>query len=481
MRVRFAPSPTGLLHFGTMRTAVFGWLCARGTKGQFILRIEDTDQERYIPGSEAQIFECLTWLGLDWDEGPEVGGKHEPYVQSERLDLYRQAAETLASGGHAYWCTCTPQRLEQMREKQREAHLPTRYDRHCLARQDEVNAERAAGQPAVLRQRIPEGRCEWDDIVGGHLGFEYADIDDSVLLKSDGFPTYHLAVVVDDHDMEISHVIRGTEWIPSTPKHIALYSALGWTPPLFAHVPHVLGEDGKTKLSKRHGARFILEYGELGYLPQALLNTMALLGWGPPDGEEFMTMDDLIAKFTLDRVHNSPAIFDPKRLDDFNGRHIRALPDEELIELLEYNLPGTSKVTRGELIPMLRERMVTLADATVLAAPLLGEPEKNTSYEFPPKKVSAEVAGGLLTECIKLVKAGGLKDTTELRMKLTAWLEERNVKARDGFRVLYIAILGRPIGVPVFDAMAFIEEEKTISRCQAAVQKLGTPTRQLGR
>jgi len=472
MRVRFAPSPTGLLHFGTMRTAVFAWLCARGTKGQFILRIEDTDQERYIPGSEAQIFECLTWLGLDWDEGPEVGGAHGPYVQSERLDIYGQAAEQLVAGGHAYWCTCSGERLQEMRDKQREAHLPTRYDRHCLTRQDEVATERAAGKPAALRQKMPEGRCEWDDIVGGHLGFDYADIDDSVLLKSDGFPTYHLAVVVDDHGMEISHVIRGTEWVPSTPKHIALYEAFGWAPPLFAHVPNVLGEDGKTKLSKRHGARFILEYGELGYVPQAIVNAMALLGWSPPDGEEFMTKDDLIAKFSLDRVHNSPAIFDAKRLDDLNGRHIRALPDEELIELLEYHLPGTSKVTRGELLPMLRERMVTLADATILAAPLLGEPERNTSYEFPPKKVSAEVARELLDECIKLVKAGGLKDITELRTKLTAWLDGRGVKARDGFRVLYIAILGRPAGVPVFDAMAFIEEEKTITRCQAALTRL---------
>ena len=199
---------------------------------------------------------------------------------------------------------------------------------------------------------------------------------------------------------------------------------------------------------------------------------MALLGWSPPDGEDFLTRDDLIAKFSLDRVHNSPAIFDAKRLDDLNGRHIRAIPDEELIELLEYHLPGTSKVTRGELIPMLRERMVTLADSHVLAAPLLGEPERNTSYEFPPKNVTAEVARGLLNECIKLVKAGGLKDTTALRLNLTAWLDTQGVKARDGFRVLYIAILGRPAGVPVFDAMAFIEDEKTITRCQAALKQL---------
>ena len=266
VRTRFAPSPTGALHFGSVRTALFAWLAACHAGGDFILRIEDTDQERYIPGTEALILETLSWLGLDWDEGPEVGGPHEPYIQSLRIAIYREHADALVASGNAYWCTCTPARLAAMRDAQRARSEPTRYDRRCLGRQAEVATERANG----MRRRSCVCACrtastEWDDAVRGHVSFENSDIDDQILLKSDGFPTYHLAVVVDDHLMEISDVIRSEEWIPSTPKHLAIYQAFGWTPPRFAHVPAVLGPDHQ-KLSKRRGARNVLEYGELGYL-----------------------------------------------------------------------------------------------------------------------------------------------------------------------------------------------------------------------
>ena len=274
MRTRFAPSPTGPLHFGSVRTALFGWLAARHSGGSFVLRIEDTDQERYIPGSEALIVETLNWLGLEWDEGPEKDGPHDPYVQSLRIELYQEWADQLVQRGAAYWCTCAPARLAAMREEQRKHSQPTRYDRRCLGRQDEVAAERAQGQPAVLRLRMPDGTTEWDDVVRGRVVFDNKDIDDQVLLKSDGFPTYHLAVVVDDHVMDITHVIRSDEWIPSTPKHLAVYQALEWVPPYFAHVPAVLGPDG-LKLSKRRGARNVLDYGELGYVPAAIVNAMA--------------------------------------------------------------------------------------------------------------------------------------------------------------------------------------------------------------
>jgi len=245
--------------------------------------------------------------------------------------------------------------------------------------------------PAVVRLRMPEGVTEWDDIVRGHLSFENAEIDDQVLLKSDGFPTYHLAVVVDDHLMEISHVIRSEEWIPSTPKHLALYTAFGWTPPRFAHVPAVLGPDHQ-KLSKRRGARNVLEYGELGYLPAAIVNAMALLGWSSGDEQEVFTVEELRDRFTLERVNSAPAVFDPKRLDDLNGVHIRRMDTEALVEALEYPLMGTSKETRRALVPLLRERMVTLADATRLCAPLLGDVALDPSVEFPPKKVDHAAA-----------------------------------------------------------------------------------------
>ena len=256
-RVRFAPSPTGALHIGSVRTALFNWLAARAAGGTFVLRIEDTDRERRVEGAAQQILASLRWLGLEWDEGPGVGGPHGPYVQSERTPLYVEATERLLASGAAYWCTCTPERLSAMRARQREARVAPRYDRHCLERQAQVAEERAAGAPAVVRQRMPTGSLAWDDRVRGAISYEGADVDDGVLLKSDGFPTYHLANVVDDHLMAITDVIRAEEWIPSTPKHLALYAALGWEPPAFAHVPVVLGPD-RQKLSKRRGAPDVL-------------------------------------------------------------------------------------------------------------------------------------------------------------------------------------------------------------------------------
>ncbi|HUC13743.1 MAG TPA: glutamate--tRNA ligase, partial [Acidimicrobiales bacterium] len=378
-----------------MRTALFNWLAARATGGSFLLRVEDTDQERYQPGSEMQILESLRWLGLDWDEGPEVGGPHDPYVQSLRVALYRLEADRLVREGAAYWCTCTPARLEQMRAGQRAAGRPTRYDRRCLVRQEEVAAEIEAGAPAVLRQLIPEGRTEWEDLIRGPIAFDNAEIDDQVLLKSDGFPTYHLANVVDDHAMEVSHVIRAEEWIPSTPKHLCLYGALGWEPPRFAHVPVVLGEDGQ-KLSKRRGARDILEYRGLGYLPSAMVNAMALLGWSSGTEEEVFTVEELVARFSLDRVNPAPAVFDGRRLDALNGLHIRRLAPVRLAAELEPWIPGATDEQRLELVPLLQERITRLDEAGRLAAPLLDSVVLPEDVELPPKKVDAATAALLL-------------------------------------------------------------------------------------
>ena len=472
VRTRFAPSPTGALHFGSVRTALFAWLAARHDGGDFILRIEDTDQERYIPGTEALILETLSWLGLNWDEGPEVGGPHAPYIQSLRIATYREHADSLVESGNAYWCTCTPARLAAMRDEQRARSQPTRYDRRCLTRQAEVAEERARGVPAVVRLRMPEGVAEWDDIVRGHVSFDNADIDDQVLLKSDGFPTYHLAVVVDDHLMGVSHVIRSDEWIPSTPKHLALYAAFGWDVPRFAHVPAVLGPDHQ-KLSKRRGARNVLEYGELGYLPSAIVNTIALLGWSSGDEQEVFTLEELVARFTLDRVNAAPAIFDPKRLDDLNGIHIRRMTTDELVEALEYPLPGTSKETRRALVPLLRDRMVTLADATHLCAPLLGDVTVDPSVEFPPKQVDQATAVAMIDGCIAAVEEGCLDDHDAMLERLRAVAETAGVKPRDAFRVLYVAILGTPAGLPVIEAMAFLGRDKTLQRLRAARARLG--------
>jgi glutamyl-tRNA synthetase len=470
-RVRFAPSPTGALHVGSLRTALFNWLAARASGGAFLLRIEDTDQGRYVPGSEAQILDSLRWLGLDWDEGPEVGGPYEPYIQSLRTDIYKEQGRRLVEAGAAYWCTCTPERLEEMRAAQRKAGKPTRYDRRCLGRQDEVARERAAGMPAVLRQRMPDGVSRWDDLIRGEVSFDNADVDDSVLLKSDGFPTYHLANVVDDHLMGITHVIRAEEWIPSTPKHLALYAAFGWRAPRFAHVPIVLGED-RLKLSKRRGARNVLEYRDLGYLPAALANAMALLGWSSGSEEEVFTLPELVERFSIERVNPAPAVFDPKRLDALQGLHVRRLPPEELATMLEPWLPGTTPEQRRALTPLLQERIIRLADAADLAAPLLGDAPWDEGVQFPPKKVDAETAAALLDATTAEVAAGALDDPVGLRERLTDMLEQRGVKARDGFRVLYIAMLGKPVGVPVFDAMAFLGADTTLQRLRHARQQL---------
>jgi glutamyl-tRNA synthetase len=472
VRTRFAPSPTGALHFGSVRTALFAWLTARHAGGDFILRIEDTDQERYIPGTEALIIETLSWLGLNYDEGPEVGGPHEPYIQSLRIATYRERADELVASGNAYWCTCTPARLAEMRDAQRARSEPTRYDRRCLGRQADVARERADGMAAVVRLRMPDGVSEWDDLVRGHVSFANSDIDDQVLLKSDGFPTYHLAVVVDDHLMEITHVIRSDEWIPSTPKHLALYAAFGWQAPRFAHVPAVLGPDHQ-KLSKRRGARNVLEYGELGYLPAAIVNTIALLGWSSGDEQEVFTPEELCERFTLDRVNAAAAIFDPKRLDDLNGVHIRRMTTDELVEALEFPLPGTSKETRRLLIPMLRERMVTLADATRLCKPLLGEITIDPTVDFPPKHVDQSTAVAMIDACTKAVEDGELENHDVLLEHIRAVADSAGVKARDAFRVLYVAILGTPAGLPVIEAMMFLGKDESLRRLREARARLG--------
>jgi glutamyl-tRNA synthetase len=472
MRTRFGPSPTGPLHFGSVRTALFAWLAARHSGGSFVLRIEDTDQERYIPDSDALILETLSWLELEWDEGPEVGGPHGPYIQSLRTDRYREHADELVRRGAAYWCTCTPARLSAMRAEQQRRHEPTRYDRRCLGRQEEVAQERAGGMSAVLRLLMPPGTTEWDDIVRGRVEFDNANIDDQVLLKSDGFPTYHLAVVVDDHLMEITHVIRSDEWIPSTPKHLALYRALEWEPPYFAHVPVVLGTDGQ-KLSKRRGARNVLEYGELGYLPSAIVNAMALLGWSPGTGEEVFTLDEMRQLFTLDRIHPSPATFDPKRLDDLNGINIRRMSVEELVEALEHFLPGTSKDMRRQLAPMLQHRMVTLTDAQLLAAPLLHDVVLDETAPLPPPGVTREVAVAMITGAIDIVEHRGLSDHDAVLERLRGVAKEHGAKTGAAFRTLYVAILGSQSGVPVIEAMQFLGAETSVVRLGRALTLLG--------
>ena len=325
IRVRFAPSPTGDPHIGNIRSALFNWLFARRYGGEFILRIEDTDKNRAVKGSLEKILENLKWLGLNYD------GK--PYIQSERLEIYKKYVEQLLKEEKAYYCFCSSERLEKMRKEQAEKKQAPKYDRKCLPlTKEQIEKNLKEKIPYTVRLKIPEGETKFKDLIRGEVSFQNKEIDDQILLKSDGFPTYHLANVVDDHLMEISYVIRGEEWISSAPKHIILYNAFDWEPPKFAHLPIILGPD-KSKLSKRHGAVSVLEYRDQGYLPDALINFMALLGWNPKTEQEIFSREELIKQFSLDKVQKSGAVFDIKKLDWINGQYIRKMDLGKLTEM----------------------------------------------------------------------------------------------------------------------------------------------------
>ncbi len=357
VRVRFAPSPTGYLHIGGLRTALYNYLFARKNAGVFALRVEDTDQKRFVEGAVENLIEALEQMGLTWDEGvyPENFkfkisnfklnksvtypgiveiGELGPYVQSERLELYKKYAEQLVADGKAYYCFCEPVRLEQMREKQQQEKLPPMYDRYCLANltAEEINQKLQAQCPAVIRLKVPKTETvEFQDLVRGQVSFNTDNLDDQVLFKSDGFPTYHLANVVDDHLMKITHVIRGEEWLPSTPKHILLYRAFGWETPTFAHIPLLLNAD-KSKLSKRQGDVAVEDYLKKGYLKEAVLNFVAMLGWNPGEGsvQEIFSLEELIAQFDLKKVHKAGAVFDLKKLDWLNSQYLKKMSVEDL-------------------------------------------------------------------------------------------------------------------------------------------------------
>lgn len=331
VRVRFAPSPTGPPHVGTIRTGLFNWLFARHMGGKFILRIEDTDREREAPGAFDQLLEALRWLGCEWDEGPEVGGPAGPYIQSERGELYRSHAGKLLENGWAYKCWCPPERLEVLREQQRAQNEPVGYDRLCLNLSDDEKARNeAARTPFVVRLKVRrDGKVAWEDVIRGRVEFEGKMVDDQVLLKADGWPTYHLANVVDDFHMGITHVVRGEDWISSTPKHLLLYEAFGWAPPEFAHLSLVLGPD-RSKLSKRHGTTNFMEFIEAGYLPEALVNFLALVGWSPGGDDEILTAHDIIERFSLEACQKHGAVFDIDKLKWMNGHYIRHLSIEDL-------------------------------------------------------------------------------------------------------------------------------------------------------
>ncbi len=482
VRVRFAPSPTGSLHVGNIRTALFAWLFARHNSGSFILRIEDTDVARRVEGAIEEIMGSLKWLGLDWDEGPDVGGDYGPYVQSERLELYRYAAQQLISQGDAYYCYCSPERLQEMRAEQMKRKQPPGYDRHCRDLPVEMWAGKAQeGTRPVIRFKTPlEGQTGFSDIVWGDVKFENNILDDLVLLKSDGYPTYNLANIVDDHAMEISHVIRAEEFISTTPHHVLLYKALGYEPPQFAHLPRVLGSD-RSKLSKRHGAVSISEFQKQGYLPEAMVNFLALLGWSLDDKTEIMSRHELINNFSLERVSKTAAVFNREKLDWMNGVYIRGLSPKDFVRqalpFLDKGLPAEVKrplplsyVKR--IMPLIQERAKTLAEVPDLTRFFFAEKLDYQTDLLIGKKMDKESATRALEVSLQRLNTLQAFDEESLEGLLRPLAVELELKTGQLFGTLRVAVTGLTAAPPLFQTMAVLGKEQCLQRIEAALNKL---------
>ncbi len=493
VRVRYAPSPTGIPHVGNIRTALFDWLFARHSGGQFILRIEDTDQARYDPRALDGIYESLRWLGLDWDEGPEIGGPHAPYFQSQRLEIYARYARELIDKGNAYECFCSPERLDQVRAEQQKRKQPPRYDRHCRDLSDaERAAKRADGITPVVRSRSRDtGSISFDDIVRDRIEVENSTLDDFVMLKSDGFPTAVYSIVVDDHMMEITHVMRGEEWVSTTPRQLLVYQALGWEPPRFAHLSVIVGPD-KAKLSKRHGADSALDYRDRGFLPEALVNFLGLLGWSLDDHTVIISREQFIEHFSLERLGKNPAVFDLEKLRWMNGVYIREHVSEErladlLTERLARDLPPSAPrpVDRAlvlRLLPLVRERMQTLADAAPMVEGFFTDELPYTADDLLGKRASARPSGRFrdnasgaqdaLRQAKERIEALPSWEHEALEPVLRALAEELGVKAGDLFMLLRVAVTGRPVSPPLFESMELLGRERCLRRIDAALDML---------
>jgi len=482
VRVRFAPSPTGYPHIGNIRTALFNWLFARHSGGSFIVRIEDTDVTRSVEGAIEAILDGLRWLGIDWDEGPDVGGDYGPYFQSQRLDIYQQIAQLLLAEGYAYKCYCSEERLARMRAEMAQRKESMRsYDRQCrnLSKEERDRFE-AQGITPVIRFKAPlEGETSFNDLIKGVVTFDNSNLDDLVLLKSDGYPTYHLANIVDDHMMQISHVLRADEWLSSTPRHILLYSALGYEPPLFAHLPMILGED-RSKLSKRHGAVSITEYRDQGYLPQAMMNFLALLGWSLDDRTELFSPEELVRHFSLERVSKTGAVFSQDKLNWLNGCYIRKISTEELREqllpFLEKYLPEEAKqsVSRKylqQIIPLIQERLTTFKDAAEqFAFFFTDQPNYDSDLLLGKNLTRIDAIAGLEDALAKLQNQEFDAATLELTLRPLA--SELGMKTGDFFGLLRVATTGSTAAPPLFQTMAVLGKDRCLKRIKTALVKL---------
>lgn len=478
VRVRFAPSPTGHLHVGGLRTALYNYLFARKQKGTFVLRIEDTDRSRFVPGAVESVIETLNWAGLEFDEGPGKLGHYGPYVQSERLQIYQAHAKQLLQHGTAYRCFCTLERLEEMRRQQEAKKIPPKYDRHCLALSRSAVEENTAKKiPFVVRMKIPDASTvKFHDVVRNDLEFVTDRLDDQVLMKSDGYPTYHLANVVDDHLMEISHVIRGEEWLSSTPKHVLLYEYFAWAPPVFAHLPLLLNPD-RSKLSKRQGDVAVEEYRAKGYLNDVLVNFVALLGWNPGTEQEVFSLPELVEQFSLERVNKAGAIFNLEKLNWLNFEHLRKKSNAEVLQMLKAHLLNSKyrsvKFDDAYLlrvIEAMRQRVTFVQDFTKQASFFFEAP---TGYEHDVirKRWKAESPGHLnrlSEEFLKLQNPG--KEAFELALQKTA--KALGIGNGDLIHPVRLAVSGIGGGPGVYDILTILGRDETVKRIQSAIERI---------
>jgi glutamyl-tRNA synthetase len=466
---------------------VFDWLLAKHTEGTFVLRVEDTDQARLVPGALDEIKESLQWLGMLWDEGPEVGGPHAPYFQSERLSLYQMYAQRLVEQGDAYYCFCSPERLSEMRKEQEALKQPTGYDRVCLTlTSDEVAEKLDHGLCGVIRFRIntEEEKTTFVDAVRGEIAFENRLLDDFVIMKSDGFPTYHFASIVDDHLMRITHVIRGEEWISSTPKHMLLYEALGWDPPVWVHPPLILGPD-KSKLSKRHGAVRFLDYKERGFLPEAMINFIALLGWSSGEDQELYSVDELIRRFSIEGIVNHPAVFDVKKAEWMNGVYIRQASPERIADLCLPYLQGAGLVSDNltteeleyvrQVVALEQDRMKVLSDVVELTGFFFAE-EPPYDEKGVRKFLSNEHVPALLTSL-----ADGLEQLSEFTLESveSAVRTAGDALGISGGHVIHpvrMAVTGRTTGPGLFETIVVLGKSRVLTRLRRTLGILGEMT-----
>ncbi len=485
VRVRVAPSPTGHMHLGTARTALYDYLLAKQSGGKFILRIEDTDTKRTMPGAEQEIMDGLRWLGLEYDEGPDLGGAFGPYRQTDRKEIYSEHARILVSKGSAYPCFCTPDRLEKMRQAQQKRKEPPHYDGTCRKLSpNETDRRIALGEKHVIRFKMPrEGQTTARDLIRGEIVVDNKNVDDYVLLKSDGLPTYHLAAMVDDHLMEISHVLRGAEWLSTFPLHVNVIRAFGWEEPVWIHLSLFLKPSGKGKLSKRDAAEvikdghsvFIKDMQELGYTPEGVLNWMVLMGWGVAE-EDVMTLDQMVARFDLAHLNPSPAAINFSKLDHFNGTHIRSFSTENLASRLEPFFTKAGCSLTGDLLaritPLIQERIVTLDEAVEMAGFFFKDTVEPTPVELVAKGLTAAQSVQIARKSMEIISGVNEFTAQAIEPPMRNLVTELNLTPNQVFGILRVAVTGQKVSPPLFESMELIGRQKVLERIGKAVEIL---------